>query len=213
MKTFSQFIGYDLSNLDEAYKNFFLRDKDKREKYKDEVFDILQKSYAKIGGLKSGGFSSPDDMVNKIPFWKLAIKNGKVVAVVMYKDKQGRKSVASGTDGSDEGKKKLIDIIRGDLSLGRAYSERSKAMLAVTLKQYPEEVMKNLLLTPSDVKKLMPNDDIEAITDVPESEWTKDVTDILSKYPFVKEYGYFHTIGTGDKLFKVALGTPNKKIF
>ena len=42
-----------------------------REKYAPAVWDLIQQSYAKIGGIKGKGFSSPDDMIMSIPFWKL----------------------------------------------------------------------------------------------------------------------------------------------
>lgn len=44
---------------------------------------------------------SPDDMVKNIPFWKLYTKNDKVIMALLYKDKNGRKIVALGIDGSD----------------------------------------------------------------------------------------------------------------
>ena len=66
-------------------------------KYKDEVWNILQLSYQYIGGIKGSGFSSADEMVEKIPYWKLVKKNDKIVAVMLYKDKNGRKMVACGS--------------------------------------------------------------------------------------------------------------------
>ena len=55
--------------LNESYKN--ITDHSEKEKYAEEVFNLLQRAYAKIGGLKGNGFQSPEDMIEKIPFWKL----------------------------------------------------------------------------------------------------------------------------------------------
>ena len=68
---------------------------------------MLQKSYAYIGGIKGSGFENPDNMVNKIKMWKIVKKNGKILAGIMYKDKNYRKAVAVFTDGTKEGKKRL----------------------------------------------------------------------------------------------------------
>lgn len=57
-----------------------------REKYAEQVWDVLQFSYRDIGGIKGSGFSSIQDMIDNIPFWKMVTKNGEVHAVVMYKD-------------------------------------------------------------------------------------------------------------------------------
>lgn len=88
-----------ISELNENYKNFILN-KDMKEKYKNEVWDLIQDSYSAIGGIKGSGFSSPDDMIENIPFWKVYTKNNKVLMVVLYKEKSGRKLVALGIDGS-----------------------------------------------------------------------------------------------------------------
>lgn len=83
------------------------KDIEKKREYADRVWDILQRSYAKIGGIKGSGFKSKEDMIKNIPFWKIMKSNGKVIAVKLYKDKNGRKSVAGGTDGSKEAKLKF----------------------------------------------------------------------------------------------------------
>ena len=40
-----------------------------KEKYKDQVWAILQRSYQSIGGIQGKGFESADDMM-KLPMWK-----------------------------------------------------------------------------------------------------------------------------------------------
>lgn len=102
---------------------------DEKEKYKDQVWDILELSYRYIGGIKGSGFESADDMVRKIPYWKLVKKDGKIVAVMLYKDKNGRKMVACGSDGSSIGKAACKKMIIDDIKHARAYGEISDALV------------------------------------------------------------------------------------
>lgn len=91
--------------INEAFINVFSSE-DKR-KYVDDVWDIIQSTYSRLGGIKGSGFSSKEDMIASIPMWKLVRKNGKIIAVQLYKDTNGRKFVAAGTDNSPEGKEEL----------------------------------------------------------------------------------------------------------
>jgi hypothetical protein len=101
-------------------------------KYIDVIWDILEKSYAKIGGFKSA--KDKEDLMRKSGLTKLVVKDGRVVAVKIYKDELGRKSIAGGTDGTDEGKKWLIKICEEDVKLNRAWGEVSGKMEHIMLK-------------------------------------------------------------------------------
>lgn len=180
-----------------------------KQRYKDQVWDILQKSYAGIGGIKGGGFESPDAMVEKIPMWKIAVRDGRVRAVIMYKDKNGRKSVALGTDGSDEGAWFIDDIYRNELH--RSYGEKSKAALGKMLKTFPWPVLKNYVVSPDRVAEMNPDDRIIPIADVPQEDWPADAAITLSKHPHLIDYGYLRDIG-GNLIFKVMIGSPGKTI-
>jgi hypothetical protein len=61
--------------LQERFVNL-IGDDARKERHKDAAYDMLQQTYASIGGIKGSGFNSPDDMVENIPFWKLAFKDG-----------------------------------------------------------------------------------------------------------------------------------------
>lgn len=195
--------------LFETYVNLLPADQAGKEKYRDQVWNILQKSYAPIGGIKGGGFESPEAM-DKIPMWKLGIRDGKVRAVIMYKDKGGRKSVAVGTDGSEEGQWFINDIFKNELS--RSYGEKSKAALGKMMKMYPWDVLKNFLISPDRVAEMAPEDRVIAIKDVPEDAWPTDAKMTLSKYPQLVDYGYLRDIAPGTTMFKVMLGSPGKNI-
>jgi hypothetical protein len=191
------------------------RDQAQKQKYKQQVFDVLQRSYASIGGIKGSGFGSPDEMVQQIPFWKLATKNGELVAVTLYKDKQGRKAVASGTDGTELGKHMLQNMVAAEPK--RSYSEKSKAALAVAMKSMSVQDQKQYLIKPDQVSKIT-GDPVLPVKGLPESEWP--ITDpaelestklTLQRYPDLREYGYFREIG-GSQKFKVMMGTPHQSI-
>ena len=203
MKSFREY-------LTESFKNLIgYRDIKSKEKYVDEVWNILQESYKQIGGIKGSGFNSKEDMIDNIPFWKLFVYNNKVVAVVLYKDKEGRKIVASGTNGSEIGKKKIIEIFKSDLF--RSYGEKSKGSLGLLMKIIPFDLLVDFLIKPDSVQKVLKDDNIIPILSVVREEWPEDAKLMLDKYPQLKPYGYLRKIGN-HLVFKVMVGTVNKKI-
>lgn len=188
--------------LAEAFVNLFDKDKEEKKKYAQEVFDMLTVAYKDFGGLIGSGFSDIDDMIENIPFWKILKKNGKIIAVEMYKDKQGRKVVAVATDGSPEGKSALLKIKKE--AFKRSYFEMSDPALgwlirnlsmkfvhdnAVPLEQAKEIVTKN-----GDEFSYAPEDDKE-----------------VKKYPELKPFFYQRKIGNTRKV-KIMLGKPGLEI-
>lgn len=101
--------------------------------YIDEIWDMLQKSYASIGGFKSA--KSKEDLINKTGLAKLVRRDGKIVAVKIYKDELGRKSIAAGTDGSMQGKEGLMKMSQEDIKMNRAWGEFSGAMEHIMIKK------------------------------------------------------------------------------
>ncbi len=102
--------------LIERYLTLF--DKDKKEEYVDDVWEMIENSYRKIGGCNS----SKEELLMDGVFWKLVRKGGrpgdgeggKIVAAVIYKTQLGRKAFLAGSDGTTEGKQALYSIIRED---------------------------------------------------------------------------------------------------
>ena len=121
----------------------------------DEVWNILQRTYAPLGGIKGSGFSSKEEMIEKIPFWKLIRKNDRIVAVQLYKDANGRKFVAAGTDGSAEGKELLKKVLSDELRLGRAYGEVSENVLIALTRVMGEAEMDTFIVNPEEVEKII----------------------------------------------------------
>jgi len=146
MKTFIEYMA-------ESYINLSNND-DKKKMYANQVFGILQKSYAKIGGIHGSGFSSPEDMIQNIPYWKLFKRDDTIIACILYKDKNGRKLVALGSDGSEEGKKIAKRMLRDDIERNRAYGEVSDAVLKYLQKTYGDE-LKEFLIPSTEVGKIL----------------------------------------------------------
>lgn len=109
--------------------------------YADEVWAMLQKAYEKVGGFHSA--DSIDDLLNKTHLWKLVKRGNKITAASLYKDHYGRKTIASCTDGTPEGKHDYNMIKDADVKFGRAWCEVSGA---------PEHIMKKAGLRPLPAK-------------------------------------------------------------
>lgn len=195
MFTFKQY-------LEERFVNL-LHDDPRKHDYAHEVHGLLQKSYSKIGGIHGSGFRDPHDMVKNIPMWKLKKKEGKIVSAVLYKDKAGRKSVATASDGTDEGKKGVAEIYRDDLKHGRSYGERSSAALSFTKRIVGSDELKNHVVPYHHVHKhLDANDEIR--------KPPHDDPDV-QKHPEFKDHFYQRKIGN-EWHTKLMLGKPGMKI-
>lgn len=99
-------------------------DNNNKEKYSQQVWDIMQLSYSNVPG-GFGSASSVEELISKSGLWKMVIRSGKVTAVNIYKDQYGRKSIASGTDGSTQGKKDYMMLKNADVKYRRAWAEVS----------------------------------------------------------------------------------------
>lgn len=98
-------------------------------KHIDEVWDILVKCYEKIGGL--AGMESKEQLIDETDMWKMIRKNGKILAVKCYTFKRGgRKACYCASNGTDEGKQALYQMVKDDMKLkGRqAWIEASGAV-------------------------------------------------------------------------------------
>lgn len=195
----------NLYELTENYKNLISNTAQKNY-YKDQVWDIIQQSYAAIGGIKGSGFMSPDDMVKNIPFWKLYTKNDKVIMALLYKDKNGRKIVALGIDGSDLQKSMLAKTIIQ--SFKNQYAEMSANMLSFTFKNLGEAKFKSYVLSKNEISQLIG----KPVSEVDENELDNMDKKTWDKFPQLHDYFYVRTIN-GEPKLKVAIGTPHKKIY
>lgn len=125
--------------VQETYVNLF-SPKDE-EKYVDEVWDLLLNSYKSIGGIKGSGFNSKEEMEKKNFMWKLNIKDGKILAGIIYKNKHStRKGVAVFTNSTKEGKDALTKLLADDFS--RSIMEVSHSLMHFIEKHFPVLVKK-----------------------------------------------------------------------
>lgn len=101
-----------------------------REQHRDEIHDMIRTAYKPIGGY--AGHESGSDKESKAihddissSVIKATKRDGKVTAVNLYKKQHGRKSIASATDGSDQGKKDFMKTKIEDHEQKRAWGEVS----------------------------------------------------------------------------------------
>lgn len=171
--------------LIEHYLNLF-KEEDKK-LYADDIWNMLQNAYRYIGGLKGSGFSSKDEMIKKIHMWKLNRRDGKINAFILYKDSNGRKLVAIGTDGTEQGKEDFKKMFKEELVQNRAYGEISHSVLKLAFKILGDELFQHL---------------------VPSDEVSKILGKEISKTDAFK---YKRNIG-GDEIEKIMYGVPFLKI-
>lgn len=135
-EAYSKFDPLPGSLLNEAFVNIF--DTKSKFEYVDVVWDILELSYADIGGTFAIA-KDKQELINDSDMWKMVRRNGKIVAVCLYTSKRGgRKSMAAGTDGSPEGKEGLYSIIKEDIKMKdrQAWSEVSHKMEYIKLVKF-----------------------------------------------------------------------------
>ena len=100
--------------LRETYVNLLNDDLEGKKRYLPDVERIIELSYAKIGG--PANITSYDQLLDRKYFWKLNKKDGKVVAVCIYKTSAGgRKISLCGSDGTPEGKARLYALLDEDV--------------------------------------------------------------------------------------------------
>ena len=204
MLSFQSYIAESFQNLIRS------KDDSARSKLAEEVFALLQASYAKIGGIKGSGFRDAQDMIEKIPFWKLYIRSGKVIVAVLYKDSNGRKLVAAGVDRDAPGSVKLLSgVLRETIKV--SFGEYSKGLLVLLFRSAPIEVLRPFILKPKEVESLLGEKII-----VPTQEYVNDNLSesdqaIWGRFKSFREYFYVREIG-GTPLLKMSVGTPNKII-
>lgn len=83
------------------------------EKYKDQVWDILYKSYKYCGGI--AGVNSIDDIIDDSTLWKLTRRGDTITSIIVYSNKRGgRKICCLGQNGTEQGKLDLKKMMNED---------------------------------------------------------------------------------------------------
>ena len=140
--------------ITEHYTNLFKGDD--FSKWKQQAYDLLNKSYADIGGLL--GTPNADALVDDSDMWKIFHRGDKILAICVYTFKRtGRKLTACGClQGSDgradpEAKKWLYKIISDDMSRRNGWAEVDDKMAHVLAKNGGVPV-------PSDIAEILMKD-------------------------------------------------------
>jgi len=159
----------------------------------DELFDMIQKTYASIGGHVS--YKKPSDLPGGADKWTaIDIDDDPEPDVVnFFKTRSGgTKSVGSATDGSKLAKKYLIDSKVSDLAKKGYYAEVSDAIAHVLITRHKVAFVDN----EKDVIKALGGKKIEWVGLNPNG-----------KYP---EYNgwYNRVLPDGKKHLKIMVGKP-----
>ena len=110
---------------------------DQKSKYVDDVWDLLQKSYKKLGGFKSA--TSPQELIEIPGYWKIVKRGDTITAVNLYRKVPHTntfKVYASGSDtkydsekdsytASDQGRKDYMMVKSDDVKMNRSWAEVS----------------------------------------------------------------------------------------
>lgn len=110
---------------------------EEKAKYADQVWDLLQKAYQKMGGFKSA--VNKEELIANPGYWKVVKRGDKITAVNLYrKIPQTRtfKVYASGADteldkdtgeyrATEQGKRDYKDIKKADITQKRSWAEVS----------------------------------------------------------------------------------------
>jgi hypothetical protein len=151
-----------------------------------------------------------EDMIKNIPFWKVIKQSGNVVGAMLYKDKNGRKRVATCTDGSRTAKKYLAQAILQEPS--RAFFEVSKKSWEFTRKQFNQDDLISFMKNPVEAALAL-NKELIDLVDIPVK--ILDAASLNPNDPANKPYEEFiygRKIG-GKVQAKVLVGTIGKEFF
>ena len=195
--------------LRESYRNLIGASSiDDRKPWLDQAWNIIQSSYASIGGIKGSGFQSKEDLLTQIPFWKLYTRGDHLLAANFYKDKNGRKVVASASDGTLDGKRAIQDMLKSSLNI--AYGERSGGSLGLMMKTIPWHILRHFLLTRQELEQLTGEKTYEVTPEL-KTRLTSGDQRLWNRFTQLHDYFYIRELG-GELHMKVAIGTPHKTI-
>ena len=110
--------------------------------YENEMHDVLKKSYSSVeGGYSGAGAGTKEesdairsDIRNSNHVIKAVRRGDKITSVSIYKKHHGRKMIALGTDGSNQGKMDVKKTMQDDHKDKRSWAEVSGAPEAIKRK-------------------------------------------------------------------------------
>ena len=184
-------------------------DTELKQKYSEAVYSFLFQQYELIGGINKGnGFKDRDDMMAKIPIWRLQIINNEIISVMMFKvNKYGWKMVAYACTKQSDDELKKSDYL---YMLNSSYAELSDGLLVSILKILSKQLYKYVL----NAENLMKHKTIHplkkkcSIQSIPAV--SRELFERLKKqWPELLKWCYIRKIGDNNKL-KIIMGTPQQ---
>lgn len=120
--------------LVEHFVNLWGEDVEKKEQLIDEVWDMIDRAYAPIGG----PHKEKEELLGKTYYWKLVRKGGKIVACCIYKAKpgEGRKLSLCASDGTQQGKQEMLGMLRTNMQLDRPNTQSAWAEVSEAIEHY-----------------------------------------------------------------------------
>jgi len=132
--TFTEFLAERFITI-----GFNIEQEELRDRYRNDLLALFSKSYEKSGGYNKYPTGSPeeyraisDDIDSSLI--KAVVRGGKITAANLYKKRFGRKSIASATDGTEQGKSDWLKIKLEDHEQKRAWGEVSDAVEQISKK-------------------------------------------------------------------------------
>ncbi|MCM1441117.1 MAG: hypothetical protein NC131_18235, partial [Roseburia sp.] len=144
-------------SLNERYETFFAPDREQKKKYLDQVYELLQKSYARKGGLH--GLDNKEELIDDCDLWKLVRRGDTITAAFLYKTKRGgRKICYAGQNGTDQGKTDFYKVVAEDVRMTdrKAWAEGDEQICHIYIDKYGATPLPAIM-----VKWLFPDKKIE----------------------------------------------------
>lgn len=155
-----------------------------RELHRDEIHSIMRKSYAGIGGYS--GLGSGSDKESRAIHAdidshniKAVKRDGKVVAAIVYKQQKGRKVIALGSDGSEQGRKDVAMLMKDDAKMKRSWGEYSGAVAHINRERLKLPVHSSSRASEILDKKTEPVSDTKYTRDIGGHPHTKEIMGTL----------------------------------
>lgn len=153
----------DIKRIDESIKNIDVKNNPKMvDKFKDDVWEILQDAYEPIGGIE--GCNSIEELIRDSDLWKVRTVDHDVVAVTVYTKKRGgRKIQYLGGE-----KKYLYELIWEDMNAPGALGQDNRQVwievddkLRHIFKKYGDAPD----VSPEDAKRMLPDKEFLRVND------------------------------------------------
>lgn len=116
--------------INEHYVN--LHTDEEKAEYGQIVYDLVATAYGPIGG--HCNYNNAEELIADTNMWKLVRRGGEIVMVALYKDRNGRKLVGIGHNGTSSAKSELARVLVDDMKMKRCWYEASGATAKILMR-------------------------------------------------------------------------------